>query len=201
MTIAAVPSVSTQPLLLDVSNTTLTVTPEQFDRLCIDNPDLRLELTPNSELIVMAPTFSISGKRNLNLGSQVYIWNEQTELGEAFDSSSGYDFTAIGGGKPSPDVSWIEKSRLEGVSLDQLCPVVPDFVIELRSTKDNLNQLQKKMKEYQRLGVRLGLLINPKDRQVEIYRLKQEPELLESPISIDCNEVMPGFVLSMNKIF
>jgi Uma2 family endonuclease len=157
VTIASTISVETQPLLLDISQTTLTVTPEQFDRLCIDNPDLRLELTPNRELIVMAPTFSISGKRNLNLGSQVYVWNERTALGEAFDSSSGYDFTAIGGGKPSPDVSWIEKSRLEGISLEQLCPVVPDFVIELRSTRDKLKPLQEKMSEYQRLGVRLGL--------------------------------------------
>ena len=201
MTIATAPGVNTQPLLLDVSNTTLTITPAQFDRLCIDNPDLRLELTPDRELIVMAPTFSISGKRNLNLGSQVYVWNEQTELGEAFDSSTGYDFTAIGGGKPSPDVSWIEKSRLEGISLEQLCPVVPDFVIELRSTKDNLSPLQKKMSEYQSLGVRLGLLINPKDKQVEIYRPGQEPEILESPTEIDCGEVMAGFVLSMSRIF
>jgi Uma2 family endonuclease len=201
VTIAPIVAVETKSLLLDVSNTTLTVTPEQFDRLCIDNPDLRLELTPNQELIVMAPTFSISGKRNLNLGSQVYVWNERTELGEAFDSSSGYDFTAIGGGKPSPDVSWIEKSRLEGISLEQLCPVVPDFVIELRSTRDKLKPLQEKMVEYQRLGVRLGLLIDPQNQQVEIYRQGQKPELLASPTEIDCSEVMPGFVLSMSRIF
>jgi Uma2 family endonuclease len=201
MTIATAPAVNAQPLLLDVSNTTLTVTPAQFDRLCIDNPDLRLELTPNSELIVMAPTFSISGKRNLNLGSQVYVWNEQTERGEAFDSSTGYDFTAIGGGKPSPDVSWIEKSRLEGISLEQLCPIVPDFVIELRSTKDNLKPLQEKMLEYQRLGVRIGLLIDPKNQQVEIYRPRQQPEILASPTEIDCSEVMPGFILSMDRIW
>ena len=85
VTTPATVSVETQQLLLDVSQTTLTVTPEQFDLLCLNNPDLRLELTPNRELIVMAPTFSISGKRNLNLGSQVYVWNEKTELGEAFD--------------------------------------------------------------------------------------------------------------------
>ena len=194
-------SVETQQLLLDVSQTTLTVTPEQFDLLCLNNPDLRLELTPNRELIVMAPTFSISGKRNLNLGSQVYVWNETTELGEAFDSSSGYDFTAMGGGKPSPDVSWIEKSRLEGISLEQLCPVVPDFVIELRSTRDKLKPLQEKMVEYQRLGVKLGLLIDPQNKQVEIYRQGQEPELLVSPTEIDCTEVMPGFRLSMSRIF
>ena len=52
---ATSPIISIQPLLLDVSNTTLTVTPAQFDLLCIDNPDLRLELTPDLKLIVMAP--------------------------------------------------------------------------------------------------------------------------------------------------
>ncbi len=126
---------------------------------------------------------------------------ERTELGEAFDSSSGYNFTALGSGKPSPDISWIEKYRLEGISLEQFCPLVPDFVIELSSTKDNLSPLQAKMQEYQRVGVRLGLPIDPKERQVEIYRPEREPEILESPQSIDCSEVMPGFVLNMSKIW
>ena len=201
MTIATIPAVNPQPLLLDVSNTTLTVTPEQFDRLCIDNPDLRLELTPNLELIVMAPTGGESGKRNSKLNLQIGVWNEQTELGEVFDSSTGYDFTALGGGKPSPDVSWIEKSRLEGVNIVGLIPVVPDFVIELRSATDSLSETQTKMREYQRLGVRLGLLVNPQGKKVEVYRSGRELEILESPSSIDCSEVMPGFILNMSRIF
>jgi Uma2 family endonuclease len=201
MTIATTPIIDTQPLLLDVSNTTLTVTPEQFDALCVDNPDLRLELTPNRELIVMAPAGGESSRKNLDLAIDVGIWNRQTNLGEAFDSSGGYDFTALGGGKPAPDVSWIEKSRLEGVNIVGFIPVVPDFVIELRSATDNLKPLQDKMREYQRLGVRLALLVNPKNKQVEIYRPGQEPEILEAPTEIDCGEVMPEFVLSMSRIW
>jgi Uma2 family endonuclease len=201
MTTATTPAVNLQPLLLDVSNTTLTVTPEQFDRLCIDNPDLRLELTPNLELIVMAPTGGESGKRNSKLNLRIGVWNEQTELGEVFDSSTGYDFTALGGGKPSPDVSWIEKSRLEGVNIVGLIPVVPDFVIELRSATDSLSETQTKMREYQRLGVKLGLLVNPQGKKVEIYRPGRELEILELPSSIDCSEVMPGFILSMSRIW
>ena len=201
MTIVTAP-VETQPLLLDVSNTTLHVTPEQFDKLCIDNPDLRLELTATGELVVMPPAFPISGRQNLDLGSQVYVWNERTELGEVFDSSTGYDFIAIGGGRLSPDVSWIEKSRLEGVPLDKFLEVVPDFIIELRSTTARLNTLQAKMQEYQRLGVRWGLLVNPQDTQVEIYRAGQpEMELLEAPLSVSCEDVLPGFVLSLKKIW
>jgi Uma2 family endonuclease len=201
MTIATAPAVTTEPLLLDVSNTTLTVTSAQFDRLCIDNPDLRLELTPNLELIVMAPAGGESSEKNNDLSGQVWYWNRQTNLGRVFDSSGGYDLTAIVGGQPSPDVSWIEKSRLEGVNIVGFIPVVPDFVIELRSATDNLKPLQKKMKDYQQVGVRMGLLINPKNQQVEIYRPGQEPEILESPESIDCSEVMPDFILSMDRIW
>ena len=201
MTIASAPTTDTQSLLLDVSDTTLTVTPEQFDVLCINNPDLRLELTPNLELIVMAPAGGESSERNADLVIDVGIWNRQTNLGRVFDSSGGYDFTALGGGKPSPDVSWIEKSRLEGVNIVRFIPVVPDFVIELRSASDNLKPLQAKMIEFQRVGVRLGLLIDPKNQQVEIYRQDREPEILESPTEIDCGEVMPGFVLSTSRIW
>jgi Uma2 family endonuclease len=198
---AATSPVQTQQLLLDVTNTTLHITPEQFDRLCIDNPDLRLELTKNGELVVMTPAFGESGRKNMTLGSRVWLWNEQNELGEVFDSSTGYDFTAQGGGKLSPDVSWIEKSRLEGVSLQQFIPVVPDFVIELRSTSDRLSTLQSKMLEYQRLGVKLGLLINPQERQVEVYRLGETTAVLQDPTVVSCTDVLPGFVLDLQKVF
>jgi Uma2 family endonuclease len=201
MTVATFSSIDTKPLLINISNTTLHVTSAQFDLLCIDNPDLRLELSSNGELIIMAPAFGESGKQNGTLFGRVWVWNEQTELGEVFDSSTGYDFTAIGGGKLSPDVSWIKKSRLDDISLKQYIPVVPDFIIELRSTTDRLNTLQSKMLEYRKLGVRLGLLVNPQDLQVEVYRIEQETEILASPELINCEDVMPGFSLSLAKIW
>jgi Uma2 family endonuclease len=78
---------------------------------------------------------------------------------------------------------------------------VPDFVIELRSATDRLNILKTKMLEYQRLGVKLGLLINPQDKQVEIYRLGQEVEVLELPMTVDCGDVLPGFNLDLAEIW
>ncbi len=201
MTVAntSAPAVATLPL--NVGSALLHVTPEQFDRLCIDNPDLRLELTADRKLIIMAPAGGESSEKNLDLAGQVWYWNRQTDLGRAFDSSGGYDFVACGGGKLSPDVSWIERSRLEGMEIVGFIPIVPDFVIELRSATDALKTLQEKMQEYQRLGVRLGLLVDPKNRRVEIYRPGRQVEILESPAAVDCGEVMPGFLLSMSRIF
>jgi Uma2 family endonuclease len=194
------PDTQTPPLLLNVSNTVLHVSASEFDSLCLDNPDLRLELTKDQELIVMSPTGGESGKRNSELIFQVLAWSKQTLLGEVFDSSTGYDFTSIDGGKMSPDVSWIKKSRLDGIDITGFIPVVPDFVIELRSQSDRLGILQTKMLEYQRLGVKLGLLINPQDKQVEVYRLDQQTDILDSPIAIDCQPLMPGFNLDLTEI-
>jgi Uma2 family endonuclease len=193
-------SLEAKPLLLDIHSITLRVTHEEFEKLCQDNPDLRLELTKEGYLITMVPAGWESSKRNSKLNSRVEVWNEQTDLGEVFDSSGG--FTLPNRAVRSPDVTWIEKSKLEGISSDIAFPeVIPDFVIELRSKTDSLKTLQEKMQEYQSNGVRLGLLINPKDQQVEIYRPGQETSVLDSPGSIDCNEVMPGFTLDMSKIW
>jgi Uma2 family endonuclease len=98
-------------------------------------------------------------------------------------------------------VSWIEKSRLEGINIVGFISVVPDFVIELRSASDSLSDIKTKMEKYQQVGVRMGLLIDPKNKQVDIYRPGQKTEIIESPTSIDCSEVMPGFILDMTRIW
>lgn len=132
---------------------------------------------------------------------EVGLWSRQTQLGRAFDSSTGYDFTALEGGKLSPDVSWIASPRLEGVDLTGFIPIVPDFVAELRSPSDAIDRLRAKMQEYRRLGVRLGLLINSQDRQVELYRPQEDVVVLDAPQVVDCSEVMPGFLLPMARLW
>ena len=56
------------------------------------------------------------------------------------------------------------------------------------------------MKEYMDNGARLGWLINPKNQQVEIYRPKQDVEILQSPATLSGEDVLSGFVLEINPI-
>ena len=69
------------------------------------------------------------------------------------------------------------------------------------SPTDSLKQTQLKMQEYIANGARLGWLIDPKTRRVEIYRSNQEVELLENPVTLSGEDVLPGFVLDINSIF
>jgi Uma2 family endonuclease len=193
-------SLETRPLLVDVSHITLRLTHREFEQLCQDNPQMRLELTASGEVIAMVPAGWESSKRNLNLASQIFNWNERTQSGEAFDSSGG--FTLPNGAVLSPDVTWIEKSKFANVSAKVAFPaIVPDFVIELRSMTDSLQTLQAKMLEYQANGVRLGWLINPQQQQVEIYRLGQVVEILQSPDTLDGEDVLVDFRLELSAIF
>jgi Uma2 family endonuclease len=79
--------------------------------------------------------------------------------------------------------------------------ICPDFVVELRSASDNLTPLQEKMQEYLNNGARLGWLIDPKNRRVEIYRVGQVVEVLENPLELFGEEVLPGLVVNLQRIW
>jgi Uma2 family endonuclease len=181
----------------------LQVTPEQFEVLAIANQDLQLERTAQGELIVNPPTGGESGKRNFRISGQLGNWVEENEeLGEGFDSSTG--FTLPNGAIRSPDVSWVSRERWESLTPEQkkgFVPLCPDFVIELRSESDSLATLQAKMREYLDNGTRLGWLIDPRNRQVEIYRPVTEVERLVNPIELSGEEVLPGFILTLKRVW
>ena len=63
-------------------------------------------------------------------------------------------------------------------------PIAPDLVLELMSPTDGLKETKDKMQEYIDNEVKLGCLINRKTRRVEVYRLGQEVEVLQSPTEL-----------------
>ena len=176
---------------------------EQFYQLCEENPELKLERNASGELIVMPPTGGETGRSNSKFNLQIGLWNEQTELGEAFDSSTG--FTLPNKADRSPDASWVEKSRWEALTPQQrekFIPLCPDFAVEILSPTDSLKKTQEKMQEYMREpGVKLGWLIDRKNPRVYIYRPGLPEECLENPATVSGDPVLPGFVLNMSKIW
>ena len=178
------------------------ITQEQFYQLCQKNPDIKLERTATGELIIMPPTGGETGKHNLMISGQLWLWNEENQLGEAFDSSTG--FILPNDANRSPDASWLQKSRWQALTSEQkekFIPLCPDFVMELLSPNDSLPKTQEKMQEYLDNGCRLGWLINRKQKEVEIYRPNVNVEILQSPTSLSGEDVLPGFSLNLIKIW
>ncbi|MDF5713244.1 MAG: Uma2 family endonuclease [Rhizonema sp. NSF051] len=180
----------------------LKVSEEQFVLLAAANRDLQLELTATGELIIMPPTGGNTGKRNIDIEGQLWFWNRQSLLGIAFNSSTA--FRLPNGAERSPDAAWVTQARwdtLKPEEQDSFPPLCPDFAIELRSKSDNMEPLRKKMQEYIDNGLRLGWLIDTKNKKVEIYRANQLPEVLNNPTSLSGEDVLPGFVLDLQVVF
>lgn len=180
---------------------TFKVSHEQFQQLAAVNRDLRLERTAEGELLVMAPTGSNTGNRNLDIEGQLWLWNRQTKLGKAFNSSTG--FRLPNGAFRSPDAAWVKLERWNALTPEEqegFAPICPDFVVELRSKSDNLEPLRAKMREYMEQAL-LGWLIDRKNKKVEIYRQGRDVEVLDHPTTLSGEDVLLGFVLDLTEVW
>ena len=181
---------------------TFKVTHEQFQQIAAVNRDLRLERTATGELIVMPPTGSDTGKRNLDIEGQVWLWNRQTKLGVAFNSSTGFQLP--NGADRSPDASWVKLERWQTLTAKEqegFAPICPDFVVELPSKSDSMEPLREKMREYIANAARLGWLIDRKNKKVEIYRHDRDVEILDNPSTLSGEDVLPGFILDLTDVW
>ena len=183
-------------------NSVIELTDDQFFELCQKNKELTFERTPQGDLIIMTPTGGETSNSNAGLTAQLWVWNSQSNLGIAFDSSGG--FKLPNGANRSPDASWVKRERWEALTPEErqkFPPLCPDFVVELLSPSDSLKTTQEKMQEYIENGARLGWLINRKTWQVEIYRPGRDVEVLDSPDRLSGEDVLPGFLLKLESIW
>lgn len=178
------------------------LTDKQFENLCRNHRDIKFELNKKGDLIIVPPTSPEAGWKNSELTTEVTIWSRIDKTGIVFDSST--MFTLPNGAKRSPDVSWMTKEKyntLSGEEKQTFSKIVPDFVIELRSPTDSLKPIQNKMKEYIENGVKLGWLIDPKEKNVHIYRENGEIEILENPKIVSGENVLNGFTLNVSRLW
>ena len=180
----------------------LNISHEQFIQLAEVNREIRLERTAKGELILNPPTGSETGKHNLSIAAQLWLWNQRTGLGVAFDSSTGFHLP--NGANRSPDAAWVAQEKWDALTSQEkegFAPISPDFVIELRSKSDSLKPLQSKMREYLENQTLLGWLIDRKNQRVEIYRQGQEVEILDKSQQLLGENVLAGFVLDLTEVW
>lgn len=175
---------------------------DQFYQLCQNHRDLKFERTAQGELVIVTPVGGEGGSREADLIGDLVYWNRRTQLGKVFSSST--CFKLPNGSDRSPDAAWVNLERWNQLTPEQqkrFPPICPDFVIELRSESDALEPLQQKMQEYLSNGLRLGWLINPQKRQVEIYRTNQDKQVLENPKQLSGEDILPDFVFDLSILW
>ena len=61
--------------------------------------------------------------------------------------------------------------------------------------------VEEKMEEYMGNGVHLGWLINPENKQVEVYLSGKNKEVLEHPNTLTNDDILPGLVIELDDIW
>ena len=173
-----------------------------FERISafIDANDLyAIEYHETGELVIMPPMLMPGGHEELELQFEVKGW-QRANGGVSTSSVTVFRIPGVGG--LGPDAAWVSPERLAGLDPEQYRTgqVCPDFVAEIRSPSNTLAYLQRKMEQYIAAGVRLGWLIDPRNRRVTVYRPGQAPELLDNPAILYGEEVMPGFEFRVGEL-
>lgn len=117
------------------------ISDDDFFEFCQLNREWLIERTSDGDPIFIPPTGGETGGRNFDLTGSLYIWSKANGTGKGFDSSTG--FTLPNGATRSPDLSWVKLSRWNALNDEErkrFSPLCPDFVVELRSESDSLDE-------------------------------------------------------------
>jgi Uma2 family endonuclease len=93
-----------------------------------------------------------------------------------------------------PDVSFVRRDRLAPEQLTEgFVTVAPDLAVEVISPNDLASELERKLREYRRAGVRMIWVIDPENRSARIHRADSSARDLLEDGELDGEDVLPGF--------
>lgn len=115
-------------------------------------------------------------------------------------SSSGFRLPNAEGDVRSPDAAFILAERLPRTTEDY-ANLVPDLVFEVKSKTDNLAKLRQKIAEFIKWGTKVGVLVDPRNHTMEIYRLNQDRIVLTDGDILTVPELLPGWELPVVEVW
>ncbi len=182
---------------------TIVVEPEIYteaDLLSLSQQGYRFELI-EGELKTMSPAGGGHGYRTQKLGARATVWAEDHDLGICFTAETGF---RIEKGKTTvlaPDFAFIAKSRVPNPIPEKFLTTVPDLVLETRSPGDRALEIADKIERWLKAGVKIVWELNPRRKQLTVYRSDKAARILGPDDVLDGEDVLPGFTLNLSAIF
>ena len=152
--------------------------------------------------LIMAPAPSLS-HQGVSRNLEFIIWNfvKRHNLGEVFDAPVDVIFSQVN--VAQPDIVYISSSRLNKLKEKGVFGA-PDWVIEILSPSTSDMDLRLKHQLYQRFGVREYWIVDPTEKQVEVYLLQGGGYILKGLfLEKDTVEVetIKGLKISLEEVF
>ena len=175
------------------------LTVNDLERLQAQNPDYRMELVAG-EVVVMSPSGYESDEVALEIGAQLRNWVRPRRLGRVAGSSAGFVLPNSDEDVRAPDASFVRAERLRRTTED-FAQLVPDLFFEVKSKRDSLKKLRRKVQTFLELGGQVGVVVDPRTRKMEVYRPNAEVEVLKDGDVLTTPELLPGWELEVSSVW
>ena len=159
--------------------------------------DYQIELE-DGRLLVMGPSDIVSSEISSRLIAFLFAWINPRRLGRVFDSAGGFIMPDTN--VKAPDVSFVRAARLRQ-SPRYFGELVPDLVVEIKSQSDRIKLIETKVLKFIELGATVGILIDPDEETVTIYRSTGEPTVLGNGDILTVAELFPGWELPVSELW
>jgi Uma2 family endonuclease len=170
---------------------------QDLEKLQLEYPDWRMELV-DGEIIVMSP----SGYESEEVGSRLLTfmnsWVIPRQSGRVTGSSAG--FILPDRDTRAPDVSFVLAERLKR-SPKSFAELAPDLMVEVKSPSDSLTKLRDKIQDFLNAGTQVGILINPENKTVEIYRRGEDVIILGDRDVLTLPDLLPGWQVAISELW
>lgn len=159
--------------------------------------DYKMELE-DGRLSIMGPSDIVSSEISSRLIAFLFAWINPRRLGRVFDSAGGFIMPDTN--VKAPDVSFVRAARLRQ-SPRYFGELVPDLVVEIKSQSDRIKPIETKVLKFIELGAVVGILIDPDEETVTIYRSTGEPIVLGNGDILTVAELFPGWELPVSELW
>jgi Uma2 family endonuclease len=170
---------------------------EDVEKLKQLYPEHRIELRDGA-IIIMSPSDLTSAVIGSRFSRFLGNWVDPRDLGFVADASAGY--IAPGGDLSAPDVSFVSRQRLPR-SPRTYAQVIPELVVEIKSSRDRVALLVDKLQRYLELGAQIGILIDPDTHTLSVHRLGDDPEVLRNGDVLKLPELLPGWEVAIADLW
>lgn len=161
----------------------------------------RYELV-EGELRRMSPGGGEHGVIIGKITGRLEVHVEDNDLGVVCGAETGFTIARDPDTVRGPDAAFVSKERIPADGIPKgYWPYAPDLAIEVISPNDIYGDVDEKISEWLTAGVRLVVIINPRKRNVKLYRSQTQISLLTAADQLSFEDIVPGFTYPIAKLF
>jgi Uma2 family endonuclease len=183
----------------EMSTSTMLMTADEL--FAMPHEGFRYELV-RGELRKMSPAGGEHGAIIVNITLFLAQHVKANDLGVCFGAETGFRLASDPDTVRAPDVAFVRRERIPESGIPKkFWPGAPDLAVEVLSPDDTPKGAEEKAGQWLASGAGAVWVVNPKRRDVSVYRPASEVLRLSEAEELEGQDVVPGFRCKVAEIF